>query len=47
MGGCAGKSGDRMEKDKWLKENLKFLLYIVKVLRIRRVIFLNDVKEKK
>lgn len=47
MGGCVGKSDDRMEKDKWLKENFKFLLYIVKVLRIRNGIFLDYVKEKK
>lgn len=47
MGGCAGKSGDRMEKDKWLKENSKFPSHTAKVLRIKRVTSLNDVKEKK
>lgn len=47
MGGCAGKSDDRMEKDKWLKENPKFLSHTAKVLRIRNGISLDYVKEKK
>lgn len=47
MGGCAGKSDDRIEKDKWLKENSKFQSHTAKVLRIRSGISLKYVKENK
>lgn len=47
MGGCAGKSDDRMEKDKWLMENSKFSSHTAKVLRIGRLTSLNDVEKKR
>lgn len=47
MGGCAGKSDDRMEKDKSLKENSKFPSHTARILRMGRVTSLNDVEKKR